>query len=63
VNGGGPGALARSWIVRKDGTTETIQSKVVTRLAPGDKVVIETAGGGGYGPLRNATRKLSKRMC
>ena len=50
VNGGESGALARSWITRKDGTTETIQSKIVTRLAPGDKLIIETAGAGGYGP-------------
>ncbi len=49
MSGGGPGACARSWITRKDGTEETIPSKVVTRLAPGDKLVIETAGGGGYG--------------
>jgi N-methylhydantoinase B len=48
--GGGPGALARSWIVRADGREETIPSKTVTRLAPGDRVVITTAGGGGYGP-------------
>ena len=50
MNGGGPGACARSWITRAGGTTETIPSKVVTRLAPGDKLVIETAGAGGYGP-------------
>ncbi len=48
--GGKPGALARSWITRADGTEEVIPSKIVTRLAPGDHVVITTAGGGGYGP-------------
>jgi N-methylhydantoinase B len=48
--GGKPGALARSWITRTDGREEVIPSKTVTRLAPGDRVVITTAGGGGYGP-------------
>ena len=48
--GGQPGGLARSWITRADGTEEVIPSKTVTRLAPGDRVVITTAGGGGYGP-------------
>ena len=48
--GGKPGALARSWITRVDGREEVIPSKIVTRLAPGDRVVITTAGGGGYGP-------------
>lgn len=49
MRGGGAGACARSWIARRDGTTEVIPSKMVTRLAPGDRLVIETAGAGGYG--------------
>ena len=61
VNGGGSGALARSWITRKDGTTETIQSKIVTRMAPGDKLVIETAGAGGYGPPEERDRQAVER--
>lgn len=48
--GGEPGGLARSVIHRLDGREEVILSKVVTRLAPGDRVVISTAGGGGFGP-------------
>lgn len=47
--GGGPGARAVSTIHRADGSVETILSKCVTTLAPGDRVVVETAGGGGWG--------------
>ena len=47
--GGGPGAKATSYILRASGDIETIASKAEARLAPGDRVVIETAGGGGYG--------------
>ncbi len=57
--GGGAGAMARSVIHRRDGSQEVIPSKIVTRLNKGDRVVIETAGGGGYGdPARrsNAAR-------
>lgn len=36
--------------MRRDGSSETIPSKIVTQLSPGDKLVIETAGAGGYGP-------------
>jgi N-methylhydantoinase B len=47
--GGGAGALARSVIHRADGSEDVIPSKQVTLLHPGDRVVVETAGGGGYG--------------
>ena len=47
--GGGEGMKSRSIINRADGTQEEVPSKIVTRLRKGDRVVIETAGGGGYG--------------
>jgi N-methylhydantoinase B len=48
--GGEAGRCAHSHIVRKaDGSVEDIPSKTVTRLFQGDRLVIETAGGGGYG--------------
>ncbi|MDX2156934.1 MAG: hydantoinase B/oxoprolinase family protein [Hyphomicrobiaceae bacterium] len=59
--GGAPGALARSWITRADGREEVIPSKTVTRLAPGDRVVITTAGGGGYGPAEERTPDSRRR--
>ena len=53
--GGKEAARARSVIHRRDGTREEIPSKIVTRLNKGDRVVIETAGGGGYGdPARRS---------
>ena len=47
--GGGPGACAHSVIRRADGEEEVIPSKTLVRLQPGDRVEINTAGGGGYG--------------
>lgn len=47
--GGGSGAKAVSVIKRADGSEETILSKRETRLNRGDRLVLETAGGGGYG--------------
>ena len=49
LHGGGDGARARSSIRRADGREETIPSKIATVLHPGDRVTVETAGGGGYG--------------
>lgn len=49
VFGGGDGARAESTIIRVNGTEETIPSKIVTRLMRGDRVIVRTAGGAGYG--------------
>jgi N-methylhydantoinase B len=37
---------------------ETIPSKLVTTLKPGDRVTVETAGGGGFGDPRQRDRSL-----
>jgi N-methylhydantoinase B len=47
--GGRDGAMARSVIHRAGGGEEVVPSKLVTTLRAGDRVVFETAGGGGYG--------------
>ncbi|MBB6309100.1 hydantoinase B/oxoprolinase family protein [Xanthobacter tagetidis] len=49
--GGEPGAMAVSTIHRTTGAVEIIPSKLVTTLHAGDRVTIETAGGGGNGPV------------
>lgn len=49
--GGGPGGLAHSEIRRASGGTEVIPSKIVTTLQTGDRVIVRTPGGGGYGPV------------
>jgi N-methylhydantoinase B len=49
VDGGNNGAMAYSVILRADGSEEIIPSKVVTWFAKGDRLIVETAGGGGYG--------------
>jgi N-methylhydantoinase B len=51
-HGGHAGAPAVSVIRRAEGGEETVPSKVVTVLKPGDRLVVETAGGGGYGDPR-----------
>ena len=47
--GGGAGAMSRATIHRADGRTEVIASKLVTTVSRGDRLVVETAGGGGFG--------------
>jgi N-methylhydantoinase B len=43
------GAKAHSVLHRNDGTDEVIPSKLVTTMNRGDRLVVSTAGGGGYG--------------
>lgn len=54
--GGGPGGYAYSEIRRRDGSVEEIRSKIVTTLEAGDRVLIKTPGGGGYGDPKKRDR-------
>ena len=49
--GGEDGAPGRTEILRADGSTELMPSKGSTRLRRGERVRIETPGGGGWGPV------------
>jgi N-methylhydantoinase B len=59
--GGASGASARSVIQRRDGTEEVIPSKIVTSLRAGDRLTVETAGGGGYGdPITRPAARIGE---
>jgi len=49
VEGGGPGARGRNLIRHRDGRVESMPGKFQAQLAAGDRLVVETPGGGGYG--------------
>jgi N-methylhydantoinase B len=49
--GGEDGAPGRTEILRADGSTELMPSKGSTRLRRGERVRVETPGGGGWGPV------------
>ena len=49
AQGGSPGASGRNSILRVDGTIERLPAKARIELHPGDRLRIETPGGGGYG--------------
>jgi 5-oxoprolinase (ATP-hydrolysing) len=48
--GGSPGALGRHWIERADGSITPMAGCDSVRAGAGDLFVLETPGGGGYGP-------------
>jgi len=62
LGGGEPGALGRQRVERADGSVVTLAGTDQIQLSPGDLVIIETPGGGGFGspapapPLLPVTR-------
>ena len=49
LQGGGAGQPGRNYVERTDGTATTLKGADQTEMAPGDILVIETPGGGGFG--------------
>ena len=48
--GGEPGMVGRNWVERADGTRIELSGSAEIAMQSGDVFVIETPGGGGYGP-------------
>jgi N-methylhydantoinase B len=48
--GGADGAPGKTFVVRRDGSVEPMPAKFSTRLRKGERITIETPGGGGWGP-------------
>ncbi len=59
--GGAEGACSVSRIVRGDGSEEVIPSKQLTTVVAGDRLIVETAGGGGYGDPAERDREAVRR--
>ncbi|MFN7192405.1 MAG: hydantoinase B/oxoprolinase family protein, partial [Rhodospirillales bacterium] len=50
LEGGKAGNLGRNWVVRVDVRIEEKGATAQWQVEPGDVFVIETPGGGGFGP-------------
>lgn len=49
LQGGSPGALGVNRLIRVDGRVEPLPGCAEVQVEPGDAIIIETPGGGGYG--------------
>ncbi len=57
LEGGEPGRIGRNLVLCRDGRIINLGGKNEIRLQPGDRIRIETPGGGGYGsPERDPPR-------
>jgi 5-oxoprolinase (ATP-hydrolysing) len=59
--GGSPGALGRTRIERADGSVVELAGADSADLGPGDVLVVETPGGGGYGPPTRVAQAFIRR--
>jgi N-methylhydantoinase B len=53
LSGGADGAAGRTTVVRPDGSEEELPGKISVRLRAGDRVRVESPGGGGWGKPQN----------
>jgi N-methylhydantoinase B len=47
--GGGPGAVGEDWLISRDGTRERLPGKITVSVEAGDRLLVLTPGGGGWG--------------
>ena len=47
--GGGPGATGEDWLIRRGGLRERLPGKATIEVAAGDRLLVRTPGGGGWG--------------
>ena len=59
--GGASGALGRNTVIRADGGTEDLGARAQVHVGPGDRVRIETPGGGGWGTPATADAESTDR--
>jgi len=50
IQGGRDAKPGRNWVERTDGSIEELSATASAEMEPGDRFVIETPGGGGFGP-------------
>ena len=61
ARGGAPGSSGRNTLIREDGREEVLPGKIELRLQAGDRLRVETPGGGGYGQLATDNVQLTSR--
>jgi 5-oxoprolinase (ATP-hydrolysing) len=49
IEGGCDAQAGRNWVERADGTVKMLTATASAEMRPGDRFVIETPGGGGFG--------------
>jgi 5-oxoprolinase (ATP-hydrolysing) len=51
IRGGADAQAGRNWVERAEGSTEELSATASAEMQPGDRFIIETPGGGGFGAI------------
>jgi 5-oxoprolinase (ATP-hydrolysing) len=57
IMGGADAQPGRNWVERTNGSVEMLSATDSAEVAPGDRFVIETPGGGGFGTPTGHSRE------
>jgi N-methylhydantoinase B len=49
LQGGGPGACGEDWLITRDGERRRLPGKTTVDVESGDRLLVRTPGGGGWG--------------
>ena len=52
--GGAPGATGEDWLLRPGRAPERLPGKTTLEVEPGDRLLVRTPGGGGWGPVNGS---------
>jgi N-methylhydantoinase B len=61
VHGGKAGQSGQITVIKKSGDQEILYKSKAYPLEPGDSIIVETGGGGGYGSPHERKRELLER--
>jgi 5-oxoprolinase (ATP-hydrolysing) len=59
IAGGGPGEPGTQWLERANGDRLALAGDAAFEVASGDRFILETPGGGGYGPLSDRSSPIT----
>jgi len=63
LNGGGDGAVGKAWIERADGHLEPLAGTDQVEVHAGDRLLLLTPGGGGFGKIEAKQRTQAPKPC
>ncbi|GIT48364.1 MAG: hypothetical protein Ct9H300mP14_02920 [Gammaproteobacteria bacterium] len=62
IRGGKPGACSAKWLIQGDSGRKPYRQRSTMLRLPGDKIIFQTAGAGGWGDPLEQSNELSEKI-